>query len=195
MAEMVALEKLFCRSGPWRSFARRVVLPWALQGEEPRGNGLEIGAGSGLIADELLRSFPELDLVVTDFDADMLEKGRAQLKKHGSRARVEVADATSLSFPDSTFDYVFSFIMLHHVVEWEKALAEAMRVVRPGGTLVGYDLLDTRFLRAVHAVERAEVRLMTLPELYTTLDSLPVDRAVLTKTGRSLVRLKLRKES
>ena len=36
---------------------------------------------------------------------------------------------------------VLSWVMLHHTVEWERALAEAIRVLRPSGQLVGYDLL------------------------------------------------------
>ncbi len=191
---MVALEKFFCRSGPWRVFTRRRVLPWALQGAQPSGSGLEIGAGSGLMADELLRFFPDLTLTVTDFDAGMLDKGRSSLEEHGSRADVRVADATGLGFPDDSFDYVFSFIMLHHVIEWEKAIGEAIRVLRPGGSLIGYDVIDTRTFRLLHRLERAEVRLMTINGLHSVLDLLPIERAVLTiGRGAFVTRFKIRK--
>lgn len=40
--------------------------------------------------------------------------------------------------------------MLDHVGAWEKALAEAVRVLRPGGPLLGYDLLDTAPTRLLH---------------------------------------------
>jgi spermidine synthase len=61
MPEMVPLEQRFCRSAPWRWFARHVILPWALQGEPLRGDVLEIGAGSGAMAAELLRRCLEYD--------------------------------------------------------------------------------------------------------------------------------------
>ena len=195
MAEMVALEKFFCRSAPWRWFGRRYVVPWAMRGIEPSGHGLEIGGGSGMMTAQLLAMFPELKLTVTDLDRSMFADASTDLARYGDRVQVEVADATRLSFPDGSFDYVFSFIMLHHVLEWEKAITEGVRVLRPGGWLVGYDLLDTRTFRLFHRLERAEVRLMTMERLYVLLDSLPVDRSTLT-TGRGgfVVRFRLRKQ-
>lgn len=195
MAEMVALEKFLCRSAPWRWFGRRYVVPWAMQGIEPSGHGLEIGGGSGVMAAQLLAMFPELKLTVTDLDRSMFADAPKDLARSGDRVQVEVADATRLSFPDGSFDYVFSFIMLHHVLEWEKAIIEGVRVLRPGGWLVGYDLLDTRTFRLFHRLERADVRLMTMERLYVLLDSLPVDRSMLT-TGRGgfVVRFRLRKQ-
>ncbi|HXZ72092.1 MAG TPA: hypothetical protein VEH31_14670 [Streptosporangiaceae bacterium] len=47
MPEMPALARVLTTSGPYQLFARRVLLPWVLQGERPAGVGLEIGAGSG----------------------------------------------------------------------------------------------------------------------------------------------------
>ena len=64
------------------------------------------------------------------------------------------ADAAALPFPDGRFDLVMSAAMLHHVIEWDKALAEAVRVLRPGGKLVGYDMLNTGPIRLIHVGER-----------------------------------------
>ena len=194
MPEMVALEQMLCRSAPWRFWTRKYVLPWALQGMRPSGEGLEIGAGSGLMAAGLLDAFPDLELTVTDYDTSMLKAARGHLNRFGPRARLDVADAAGLSFADGSFDYVFSFIM-HHVVGWEKAIAEALRVLRPGGWLVGYDVLNSVALRLFHRIEGAKVRLMRLGELYQVVDALPIDRAVLTRTaGMPLVRFRIRKK-
>jgi hypothetical protein len=54
---MSRFQSAFCRSAPWRTFARRAVLPWALQGFRPQGDVLEIGAGSGAMAAELLAMY------------------------------------------------------------------------------------------------------------------------------------------
>ena len=70
--------------------------------------------------------------------------------------------------------------MLHHTIEWEKALAEAVRVVRPGGHVVGYDLLSTTPLRALHRAEGARFRMMKFDELRQTVRELPVAQAILT---------------
>ena len=46
------------------------------------------------------------------------------------------ADASALPLPDASFDAVTLISMLHHVPDWRAAMAEARRIVRPGGALV-----------------------------------------------------------
>jgi ubiquinone/menaquinone biosynthesis C-methylase UbiE len=190
---MSRFEAAWCRSAPWRALARRVVLPWALQGRRPVGHVLEIGAGSGAMAAELLAVLPDITMTVTDVDPMMVDAASARLRPFGGRATVQVADATSLPFPEASFDAVVSWIMLHHTVEWEKALAEAVRVVRPGGEVVGYDLLSTAPLRLLHQAERARFRMIHFDELRDAVRALPVEQAVLTPSLAGLaVRFVLR---
>ncbi|MEY2452575.1 MAG: hypothetical protein QOD92_2149 [Acidimicrobiaceae bacterium] len=175
---MSRFQSAFCRSAPWRSFARRVVLPWALQGFRPQGDVLEIGAGSGAMAAELLTMYPDVRLTVTDFDDEMVAAASARLVQFGDRVTARQADATALPFPDGAFDTVLSWVMLHHTVEWEKALAEAIRVLRPGGQLVGYDLLSTPPLRLLHPASEHSHRMIHLSELREAPRDLPVDGAI-----------------
>ena len=194
MPTMSRFEATFCRSGLWRGFARRVVLPWALQGYEPNGEVLEIGAGSGAMATELLDAHPRASLTATDYDEEMVAAAAERLTPYDGRARARQADATALPFPDASFDSVLSWIMLHHTVDWETALAEAVRVVRPGGHVVGYDLLSTAPLRLLHQAEGARFRMMRLAELRSQLSTLPVDQAVLTPSVAGLaIRFTLRR--
>jgi ubiquinone/menaquinone biosynthesis C-methylase UbiE len=103
-------------------------------------------------------------------------------------------NATSLPFLDGSFDAVVSWMMLHHTVEWEKALAEVVRVVRPGGDVVGYDLLSTPPLRLLHQAERARFRMIRFDELREAVRTLPVEQAVLTPSLAGLgIRFLLRK--
>lgn len=171
MPEMTRFAQVMCRSAPWRVFAGRVVLPWALQGNELRGDVLEIGCGSGAMAAEVLRRFPDVRLTATDYDQSMVDAAQRRLASFNSRVEVRQADATSLPFSDASFDSALSFIMLHHVVDWEQALAELVRVLRPGGVLVGYDLLGDRAGHRGHGRDH-DVRMMRRSELHQKLDEL-----------------------
>ncbi len=159
MPVMSSAEAILCRSAPWRAFAGRVVLPWMLSGMPISGRVLEIGGGSGAMAEVLLRRAPDIDLTLTDVDAAMVDAARRRLK--GTDSTVEVADVTALPFGDGSFDAVASFLMLHHVVDWRHALAEAHRVLRPGGALVGYDLTRSAIARWFHQVDRSVVELLS----------------------------------
>jgi len=56
MPAMSRFESAFCRGAGWRAFASRIVLNWALQGQQLSGDVLEIGGGSGAMAARLRRS-------------------------------------------------------------------------------------------------------------------------------------------
>ncbi|HEX4655096.1 MAG TPA: class I SAM-dependent methyltransferase [Mycobacteriales bacterium] len=167
--------RLFCTSRPYRGLARAAVLPWALQGETLTGHVLEIGSGSGAMAAALLDLFPQVQhLVATDYDERMVAAATTSLQRYGDRAVVERADATSLRFENNTFDAVCSFAMLHHVLRWEDALREAVRVLKPGGRLLGYDILGNRAMLALHG-DKDDTRMIRPGELTQCLTRLPVD--------------------
>jgi ubiquinone/menaquinone biosynthesis C-methylase UbiE len=175
MPEMSKFAQVMCRSAPWRLFAGRIVLPWALQGRELQGDVLEIGCGSGAMAAEILRRFPGVRLTATDYDESMVEVAGRRLASFGPRVEVRRADATALPFPDASFDGALSFVMLHHVVDWEQAVSELVRVLRPGGRLIGYDLMGDR---GGHLHGRAhDVRLMRHADLERRLAELPTEGA------------------
>ncbi len=75
-------------------------------------------------------------------------------------ASAQTADATALPFPDGSFDSVVCCLMLHHIIDWERAVAEVARVLRPGGTFVGYDLVRTPLASLFHRLDRSPHRLM-----------------------------------
>jgi len=137
---MSNVERWACVNPVWRAFTGRVVIPWLFSGQDLDGEVLELGTGAGANAAAILDRFPRARLVATDVDPAMLDAARDRLSRFGDRASVESADASGLPFDDASFDAVVSLLMLHHVGHWRTALAEAARVLRPGGRLVGYDL-------------------------------------------------------
>jgi ubiquinone/menaquinone biosynthesis C-methylase UbiE len=172
MPEMPPSAKATLTSLPYRLAARRIILPWILQDVEPSGEGLEIGAGLGGLTAQLLTLYPQFRMVATDTDVERVAMAEQVLSGFGQRASVQRADATALPFPDGLFDLVVSAAMLHHVIEWDKALAEAVRVLRPGGKLVGYDMLNTAPARLMRVGERQGTTLLHPGQLRTALDHL-----------------------
>lgn len=167
---MSVVEKMFCRSAPWRAFARRAVLPWALSGTPLAGDVLELGAGSGAMAEGFVRSHPQIRLTATDVDPAMVRAARHRLAGLGG-VTVKQADVTALPFDDGSFDAVTSYLMLHHVIDWRTALEEAARVLRPGGILVGYDFTDTMFARLIHRADRSPHQILAADELRDGLEA------------------------
>jgi len=164
-------ERLLCRTAAWGALVRPLV-PWALSSRTPSGRVLELGGGGGAMAAGVLDRFPDARLTLIDIDPRMVAAVRRRLAGYGDRARAEVGDATDLPFDAASFDVVVSFLMLHHAGAWEAAVAEAARVLRPGGTFLGYDLHDTAVTRLFHRAEGIrDLRCIGRPAMETTLRS------------------------
>ncbi len=96
------------------------------------GSVLEIACGTGRVARHLRRHFgPGVKLVASDFNADMLEVAKNKLA--GAAIEFCVEDAQQLSFPDGSFDLVVCQFGLMFFQDKKRALAEVMRVLKPGG--------------------------------------------------------------
>ena len=189
MPVMSRVEQAWCRSLPWRTFTRRAVFPWAIGPADLTGDVLELGSGSGAMAVALLERYPAIRLTATDVDPAMLAAARRRLELFGDRAEVTEADAARLPFGDESFDAVVSFIMLHHVIGWEDALGEVARVLRPGGRIVGYDLVLSRPAKVLHRLDRSPHRLATVTALRERLGELGiVDLSVDTAVGGLVAR-------
>src|SRR4051812_13005439 len=89
---------------------------------------LEVGCGWGELAEWIARD-TGADVAAVDLSPRMVELARAR----GVDARI--ADVQDLPFPDCEFDVVVAAWMLYHVPEIDRALAEIVRVLRPGGQL------------------------------------------------------------
>ena len=141
------------------------------------------------MAAELLAIFPSITICATDYDQEMVSVAARRLSAFGARAETRQADATALPFEDRSFDTVLSWIMLHHTMAWERALSEAARVLRPGGALIGYDLLANRPSGLLHRAEREHLRMIRPGELDAVLAELPFhDVAIRRGTGGFVAR-------
>lgn len=95
---------------------------------------LEIGVGCGTHAQLLAgraRSYTGIDL--TDY---AIEATSRRLALAGLKGRLVRMDAERLSFPDGSFDFVWSWGVIHHSSDTKAILRQIQRVLRPGGRAV-----------------------------------------------------------
>jgi ubiquinone/menaquinone biosynthesis C-methylase UbiE len=102
---------------------------------------------------------PELALTAIDIDPHMTQAAATRLAGFPN-ASAKTADATAMPFADASFDSVVSCLMLHHIVDWERSVAEVARVLRPGGTFLGYDLVRTPLASVFHRLDGSPHRLI-----------------------------------
>ncbi|MDR3661092.1 MAG: class I SAM-dependent methyltransferase [Mycobacterium sp.] len=162
MPVMSRVERSFCCGAMWRTTTGAVLdmLPADRLGQQL----LEIGSGSGAIAEGLAKAHPGPAITATDLDPVMVNASTRRLAGNPD-VTVESADATRLPFDDDSFDSVVSCLMMHHIIEWEAAVAEIARVLKPGGLFVGYDLTRTPVATVLHHVDRSPFRLLNPDEL------------------------------
>lgn len=102
-----------------------------------RGVLLDLGAGTGDLAQETLRQYPDCRCVAADFTLEMMRFGR---RRSGADRILWIgADALHLPFPDQTFDAVVSGFLLRNLSDIRRGLREQYRVLKPGGRIVTLD--------------------------------------------------------
>src|SRR5689334_11242151 len=116
---------------------------------------LDLGTGTGRML-ELFGADIERGLGL-DLSLDMLALARARLDRAGLRhCSVRHGDIYDLALPRDSFDAVIIHQVLHFLDDSARAIAEAARVLRPGGRLLVVDFAphDLEFLRDAHAHRR-----------------------------------------
>ena len=91
---------------------------------------LDVATGSGDLALAVAGTCPEAEITGVDFCRELLDKAQ----KKGLRNLV-VADALNLPFEQDVFDAVTIAFGLRNMDDWDAAVREMNRVLRPGGSL------------------------------------------------------------
>ena len=107
----------------WRKEVRRAVVT------RPAMRVLDVAAGTGASSIEFVRA--GADVVAVDFSEGMLEEGRRRHPEIDFRQ----ADAMNLPFEDNSFDAVTTSFGLRNIQDFDRALREFYRGLRPGGHL------------------------------------------------------------
>lgn len=92
---------------------------------------LEVGCGMGTMAMNWSRQGAHITAV--DLTPTAIAQTKRRFECHGLEGRIEEADARRLQFEDESFDYAYSWGVLHHSSDLPSSIQEFFRVLKPGG--------------------------------------------------------------
>jgi tRNA (cmo5U34)-methyltransferase len=129
---------------PTRAEQQDVLLALLAASDIGDGAVLDLGIGSGLVAEAVLQALPDAQLVGIDSSDAMLDLARERLSPFGSRVLLrshDLADLDAIDLPSLRYKAAFSIQTLHHLSDAEKAAAFAWTAaaIDPGGLVVVID--------------------------------------------------------
>ncbi len=155
---------------------------------------LDIGCGPGYVV--ALYASHGANVTGVDISSRSIELACARMDIYGLKASIKKANAEELPFEGNMFDIVTSFGVLHHTPNTEKAVREAIRVLRPGGRIIlmfynknsfAYRILFPlkRFLQKAHRGKLAQTQVNQvdglenpLGKVYSKRDLMPMLRGI-----------------
>lgn len=137
---MNRVETALVNSAPRRALQRFYETPTLLRlggPLPPDARVLEVGCGAGYGTELILRRFGAARVDALDLDPAMIGRAGRRLAGYGHRVRLATGDMTdlraALDAEDNSYDAVFDFAIVHHVPDWRAAVADIVRVLKPGG--------------------------------------------------------------
>jgi len=136
---------------------------------------VDVGCSAGYLLEDLHHAIPEANLIGVDLAAEGLRKAHENVPD----ATLLQADVCALPLDDACADAAVSANVLEHVADDERALAEIIRILRPGGRAVivvpagpsNYDYYD-RFLGHMRRYARGELARKAQAQGFDVLDEL-----------------------
>jgi ubiquinone/menaquinone biosynthesis C-methylase UbiE len=132
---------------------------------------LEVGCGRGKGIPLIFDMFGVSGLHAFDLDEQAVRFARHNTVRYRERCRFWVGSVNHIPASNDTYDAIFDFGALHHVVDWRKSLNEIHRVLKPGGRIYLEEILSHYI---VHPIVRKilyhpQADRFDLPMLHTAL--------------------------
>lgn len=100
---------------------------------DPNDRILDVGGGTGAFLEKILQKNPELEVFLLDSSKSMIEESSIS-------ESIIMGKACWNPFSSNSFDYVLCTDALHHFQHKKKSVKEMMRVVKPGGTIIIFEM-------------------------------------------------------
>src|SRR5688572_27527177 len=142
---------------------------------------LEVGTGVGTDARMIVSLGGNYHGI--NVDAGSSDMTRTALKTFGLQGDVKQASALNIPYPSDHFDVVYSFGVLHHIPEVDKAIKEIYRVLKPGGELVImlYNKPSINYQVEIRRLRKLGLGLVGLPGMVSVLSKLGLPKAKLQR--------------
>jgi ubiquinone/menaquinone biosynthesis C-methylase UbiE len=105
----------------------------------PGADVLSVGCGPGVILSAVTALQPSVTGTGIDISSDRVREA-VERNRGNSQVEFVCGDAQAMQFPSDSFDLVYTRMLLQYLREKEKAVAEMVRVCKPGGTVLLQDL-------------------------------------------------------
>lgn len=135
-----------------------------------RGSVLDIGCGRGLLLKALRSKFPNASYT----GLDISERLCAISRENNPNAHIVCGDAEMLPFASDSFDTIFMTETLEHMLDYDKAVSELVRVLKVGGFCVvtvpnrdwaSYDFYDNIRDKSLQPIDDHYFRVREVQEL------------------------------
>jgi ubiquinone/menaquinone biosynthesis C-methylase UbiE len=162
--KMTKFEKFFVNSaGRSRRVAEYAEEMLRLMGCAPGQSYLDFGCGTGAAAIHLASKLG-LNVTGIDVDPEQIEKARVR-SEQATNVRFLPADGTKLPFEDNEFDFVATHMVTHHIPDWQNALRQMLRVLKPNGYLIYKDFVLPKWVVSLGKKIRPSVGYLTAEDL------------------------------
>ena len=120
--------------GRWSRVVGELFLDWLAA---PKGmRWLDVGCGNGAFTETVIARCAPAE--VHGIDPSEAQIAYARTREAATRAQFRTGDACALPYDDASFDVAAMALVISFIPEADKAVAEMMRVVRPGGWIANY---------------------------------------------------------
>lgn len=136
------------------------------------GRVLDLGCGFGKSTVALARALPGAEITGVDLSEPLLRLALLRARELGLPLRYRQGRVEALPWPDASFDLVTASMVIHEMppAAMRRALAEAARVLRPGGTLLCLDFYVLAEHDLAEALHRGHSRRNEEPYLEQLFD-------------------------